>query len=186
MPPRYDVTNFWLYEALGKYSIEGKNVGIFGSIDPWFESVCLSYGGVPTTIEYQKITSNDERLKVMTVSEYDQSPIKFDASFSISSFEHDGLGRFGDPIDPRGDIKAMKKMKKYVKKGSYLFLSVPVGMDAIVWNAHRIYGKKRLKDCQCSLKVGIWWIVGVLRIKFLIWEARSPITIKNQFSLYLF
>lgn len=144
MPPRYEITNMWLYYALEKYPIQGKSVGIFGSISPWFESVCLYYGGQPTTVEYQRIISKDWRVNAMTVSEYDQSPIEFDASFSISSFEHDGLGRFGDPIDPMGDLKAMKKMKDYIKKDGYLFLSIPVGVDALVWNAHRIYGQKRM------------------------------------------
>lgn len=38
----------------------------------------------------------------------------------------------------------MKKVKKIIKKGDILFLSVPVGKDLLVWNAHRIYGRIRL------------------------------------------
>jgi hypothetical protein len=30
-----------------------------------------------------------------------------------------------------------------LKPGGLLFLSVPVGFDALAWNAHRIYGRKR-------------------------------------------
>ena len=29
----------------------------------------------------------------MTIAEYDENPMQFDAAISISSFEHDGLGR---------------------------------------------------------------------------------------------
>ena len=68
----------------------------------------------------------------------------FDAAFSISSFEHDGLGRYGDPINPDGDLQAMEKTKRMLKPGGLLLLAVPVGCDVIVWNAHRIYGPKRL------------------------------------------
>ena len=69
---------------------------------------------------------------------------KFDFALSISSFEHDGLGRYGDPIDPEGDFKAMKNVKDNIlKKGGKLFLSIPIGFDKTVWNLHRIYGEKR-------------------------------------------
>ena len=39
----------------------------------------------------------------------------------------------------------MKTIHKNLKKGGYLIWGAPVGEDAVVWNAHRIYGKKRLK-----------------------------------------
>ena len=140
----YGETDKFLYDCLSKYPIKNKTVAILGSVEPWYESVCIAYGGYPTTIEYNTITTNDNRLKLLTVSEYDKNPTKFDMVFSISSFEHDGLGRYGDNIDPDGDLKAMKNVKKNIlKKGGKLFLSVPIGRDKIIWNAHRIYGKKR-------------------------------------------
>lgn len=68
----------------------------------------------------------------------------FDVAFSISSFEHDGLGRYGDPLNPEGDFRAMKEMAATVAPGGYLILSVPVGADLLAWNCHRVYGRKRL------------------------------------------
>lgn len=141
----YGSTDAWLYQALEKYGryIEGKAVGIIGSTTPWYESVALYYGGSPTTIEYNAIFSTDSRLCTMTVAEYEQNPVMFDALFSISSFEHDGLGRYGDPIDPFGDIKAMKKAYNMLNDEGLLFLSVPIGKDHLWWNVHRVYGKIR-------------------------------------------
>ncbi|MBN1687977.1 MAG: DUF268 domain-containing protein [Candidatus Omnitrophica bacterium] len=133
-----------LYQALKKYSISGMQVAIMGSQTPLYESICLAYGGHPKTIEYNRLISEDPRLEVMTPAEYDESPVLFDAGFSISSFEHDGLGRYGDPLNPEGDLLAMKKMKSMIKTNGLLFLSVPVGRDILVWNAHRIYGIRRL------------------------------------------
>lgn len=46
------------------------------------------------------------------------SPVDF--AFSFSSWEHDGLGRYGDPIDPWGDVKAMQRASCYVKPGEKL------------------------------------------------------------------
>ena len=140
----YGMTDEWLYQALDKYSIKDMSIAIYGSNVPLYEAVCIYYGANPTTIEYNKIISEDKRLKVMTVEEYDRNPVQFDAALSISSFEHDGLGRYGDPVNPEGDIKAMQKMKHVVKPGGLLFLSVPVGKDTLVWNAHRVYGSIRL------------------------------------------
>lgn len=141
----YLTTDTWLYLALEKYidCIEGKSVAIMGSVVPWYESIVIHYGGHPTIIEYNKIISEDERIKVMTVEEYKKNPIVFDVIISISSFEHDGLGRYGDPIDPYGDLKAMENAKKMLKDDGVMFLAVPIGEDHLWWNAHRIYGRIR-------------------------------------------
>ena len=115
----YGETDTWLYQALEKYSIRGKDVAIIGSVIPRYESVCLFYGGRPTTIEYNKRISEDSRIKTLTVEEFNKNPRQFDAAFSISSFEHDGLGRYGDPLNPSGDFEAMRKTKKMIRGGGY-------------------------------------------------------------------
>ncbi|MFT4581412.1 MAG: hypothetical protein ACI915_000144 [Gammaproteobacteria bacterium] len=140
----YKKTSTWMYEAIEKYSIKGCDVAVMGSTFPTCEAICLAYGAQPTSIEYNKIVSIDGRLNLLTVDEFTRNPRIFDAAFSISSFEHDGLGRYGDPLNPDGDLDAMKYMKSVVKPNGLLFLAVPVGSDALVWNLHRIYGKLRL------------------------------------------
>jgi len=117
----YGETNAFLYECLAKYPIKDKTVAILGSIKPWYEAVCLAYGGHPVTIEYNKLKTDDDRLKLMTVKEYNKNPIKFDMVMSISSIEHDGLGRYGDPIDPTGDFKAMENVRNNILKKEGLF-----------------------------------------------------------------
>ena len=147
----YGATDSYLYEALAKYQrvsmrdefLRSKKVAVIGSITPWYESVVLFYGGMPTTIEYNTIDNQDPRLQVLTVEEFNKNPMVFDAIISISSIEHDGLGRYGDPIDPNGDLKAMKKLKTMLKEDGLLFLSVPVSKDHLWWNVHRIYGRER-------------------------------------------
>lgn len=54
--------------------------------------------------------------------------------------EHIGLGRYGDPLDPDGDLKALGELKRVVRPGGSILLALPVGRVArIVFNAHRIY-----------------------------------------------
>lgn len=141
----YLETDSWLYEALEKYPILGKDVVIIGSVTPWYESIVCAYGGRPTTIDYNKIETDDDRIMVLTVEEFDKNPKKFDVLLSISSIEHDGLGRYGDRINPDGDLAFMAQAKqKFLKEGGHMILAVPVGRDCVVWNAHRIYGRRRL------------------------------------------
>lgn len=58
--------------------------------------------------------------------------------------EHVGLGRYGDPIDPDGDIKAMKELMRVTAIGGNLIFVVPMGKPRIVFNAHRIYGYSQI------------------------------------------
>lgn len=54
--------------------------------------------------------------------------------------EHVGLGRYGDSVDPDGDLKAIAELKRVLAPGGLLLFVVPVGGEAkIMFNAHRIY-----------------------------------------------
>ena len=57
----------------------------------------------------------------------------------LSVVEHIGLGRYGDPIDPTGDIKACKELSRVLAVGGSLLFVVPVGKPRVEFNAHRIY-----------------------------------------------
>jgi len=53
--------------------------------------------------------------------------------------EHIGLGRYGDPLDPDGDLKAISELKRVLAIGGSLLFAVPIGKPKIMFNAHRIY-----------------------------------------------
>lgn len=101
------------------------------------------------TSEYQKIITTYPRLKIYTPTEVDQKFLNntlgtIDFIFSFSSLEHDGLGRYGDPLNAYADLETIAKLYCILKENGTLFLGIPVGFDEIVYNAHRIYGYKRL------------------------------------------
>jgi|GEM_PF-309804 len=139
----YGDTDQWLYRMLDRFPIAGRRILVMGSQVPFYEAVCLAYGAHPTTVEFQKIRSDHDGVKTMTVAELAQCQEPFDAAISISTFEHTGLGRYGDPLDPDGDLKAMMMLRTKIKHQGLLFLAVPMSKDTIVWNAHRIYGHLR-------------------------------------------
>jgi len=54
--------------------------------------------------------------------------------------EHIGLGRYGDPINPIGDIVAINELKRVLNLNGHLLFVVPISHKAkIQFNAHRIY-----------------------------------------------
>lgn len=57
----------------------------------------------------------------------------------MHTIEHIGLGRYGDPIDPNADIKAINELKRIIKPDGHLLIVVPIGKPKIMFNAHRIY-----------------------------------------------
>lgn len=62
-----------------------------------------------------------------------------DSLSCMHTVEHIGLGRYGDPIDYNGDIKAISELKRVLAPGGTLIFVVPIGKPKIVFNAHRIY-----------------------------------------------
>jgi len=58
----YGETDKFLFECLDKYNLQNKEVAILGSTIPWYESVILSKGGKPVTIEYNNIETMTKDL----------------------------------------------------------------------------------------------------------------------------
>jgi hypothetical protein len=134
----------WLLTSFQKYKIINKKVAVIGSGNPWIESILLQLNNEITTIEYNPPNiESSYNLKSIYYNEFINSNNMYDAIVSYSSIEHSGLGRYGDILDPNGDIKVMDSIYNHLSKEGYLILGVPVGEDALAWNAHRIYGKKR-------------------------------------------
>jgi SAM-dependent methyltransferase len=74
-------------------------------------------------------------------------PFEDNAVESIScmhTIEHVGLGRYGDPLDPQGDLKAIGELKRVLAPGGTLLFVTPVGRPRLEFNAHRIYSRAQI------------------------------------------
>lgn len=60
-----------------------------------------------------------------------------DSLSCLHALEHFGLGRYGDPIDPRGHERGLDCLIRMLEPGGILYLSVPVGPEAVLFNCHR-------------------------------------------------
>ncbi|CAI2353988.1 unnamed protein product [Caenorhabditis sp. 36 PRJEB53466] len=151
-----------VYNAMRKHRLDGKRGVFIGSLTPWVEVIALFFGAAETlTVEYSPIEIQKEyqnRMSAILPAEFVENWKKYEGTFdfaaSFSSIEHSGLGRFGDPIDPIGDLREMLKIKCLLKPGGLLFLGFPLGTDSLQFNAHRIYGSVRL----AMIFFGFEWI----------------------------
>lgn len=71
----------------------------------------------------------------------------------MHTIEHVGLGRYGDPIDYDGDIKATKEMSRVLQLNGTLIFVTPVGQPRIEYNAHRIYSYEQVLALFPGLKL---------------------------------
>ena len=84
------------------------------------------------------------KLEALSSQRADLLSLPFEDN-SISSIscmhvvEHVGLGRYGDPLDYNGDLKAIRELKRVLAPGGTLLFVVPIGQPKIMFNAHRIY-----------------------------------------------
>lgn len=58
----------------------------------------------------------------------------FDAVTAISTVEHVGLGRYGDPLIAGGDRQALREIRRVLKPESRLIITVPCGRDTICYS----------------------------------------------------
>jgi len=71
----------------------------------------------------------------------------------MHTVEHIGLGRYGDNIDPQGDLKSINELKRVLARNGNLLFVVPIGKSKIVFNAHRIYSYQQIIDYFRELKL---------------------------------
>lgn len=84
-------------------------------------------------------------------------PFETNSVESIScmhTIEHIGLGRYGDPLDYDGDIKAINELKRVVATGGSLLFVVPLGYQSVIcFNAHRIYSKSQVLELFADMEL---------------------------------
>jgi hypothetical protein len=143
-----------------------KNVLVIGSQTPWVEGLCLAAGaGHVFTLEYGKLATDHPDVTVLTPEEFlargRAGTLKIDVVVTASSLEHAGLGRYGDGLNPWGDILALARAWCVSSAHARLVIAVPTsraargreaeteaqakkwGQDVLGWNSGRTYGPVR-------------------------------------------
>lgn len=133
------------FAALRAYPLSQKHLMVAGSVSPWLEAIALSRGAASvSTVDWLLPESESPRIIVRSMGEMRRERARpFDAILSFSSVEHDGLGRYGDPINPFGDVAAMGEFAMLLKPRGLLFLGLPVGTEGRTSEGCRFYDRTR-------------------------------------------
>ena len=147
-PPRPN--DVYFLEALIGHVEEGASVLVVGSAEPWHEAICLALGASRiTTVDYGSRTYEHPLMEQVGATSFwggleTNGTAPYDVVVTASALDHDGLGRYGDPISPDADILTMQALLRALAPGALVILSVPVGPDRIIWNLMRVYSRDRL------------------------------------------
>jgi len=111
----------------------------------YFSSIISAF----VSVDFYDYRPPNLKLSNLRVAHTDLNKLHFqDSSLeSVScmhTVEHVGLGRYGDSIDPEGDLKSIFELKRVLKSGGSLLFVVPVGHPKIEFNAHRIYAYEQI------------------------------------------
>ena len=149
LPDRYDVAG----TAVGHYFFQdlwaarkiharlpARHVDVGSSVSG-FVSHLLVFLTRVEVIDIRPLVSRVENLVFVQDDATRLSALGDDSVESLSSLhaaEHFGLGRYGDPVDPDAHVKFMGALVRVLAPRGRLYLSVPVGQERLVFNAHRI------------------------------------------------
>jgi len=76
-----------------------------------------------------------------------------DSLSCLHVIEHIGLGRYGDPLNPRGSVEAAVELQRVMSQGGNLFLSLPVGRERVCFNAHRVHSPNTVLNLFSQMKL---------------------------------
>ncbi|NJD56664.1 MAG: DUF268 domain-containing protein [Nitrospirae bacterium] len=109
-------------------------------------------------VRYYDYRPADLRLDNLIVARADLLDLPF-GSGSIKSLscmhvlEHIGLGRYGDSLDPDGDLKAIAQLKRVLAADGSLLVAVPIGRPKLMFNGHRIYSYDQIMEYFSDLEL---------------------------------
>jgi len=69
-----------------------------------------------------------------------------DSLSCLHALEHFGLGRYGDPIDADGFRHGIASFADLLKPQGVLYLSVPIGVPRVEFNANRVFDPRAIMD----------------------------------------
>ena len=120
---------------------------VFREMPPWVVDIgstvllagILSQFAPCVSVDVRPISARLEGLETVSASAL---ALPFaDASIpcltTMCVLEHIGLGRYGDPLNPRGTVDAVAEISRVLAHGGVVVYSVPVGSAQLEFNANR-------------------------------------------------
>ena len=77
----------------------------------------------------------------------------FDSISCLHALEHFGLGRYGDPINVKGWSDGLKGISALLRTGGTFYLSTPVGVEKVFFNANWVFNPRSILSAAHSLNL---------------------------------
>jgi hypothetical protein len=135
----------WIFEARPK-----RHVDVGSRVDGFVAHVA-SYREIEV-IDIRPITTKIPGIVFRQADLTETDPLTraegyCDSVSCLHAVEHFGLGRYGDPIDSRGYELGIKNIARLLSPGGRLYLSTPVGIERVEFNAHWVFDPRTIIDC---------------------------------------
>ncbi len=122
-----------------------KHIDIGSRVDGFVAHVAVFREIEVFDIREQTSTVENISFKQADMMQLPENLMNYTDSLScLHAIEHFGLGRYGDPLDINGHLKAFENIHKILKKDGIFYFSTPIGKQRIEFNAHRIFAPKYL------------------------------------------
>ncbi len=143
----------WAFINLGEKPARILDVGSTGSTFP-LALACLGYEVYTFDVRPYEYSFPLPNLKNITgdIRNTKLPNDFFKTVTAISTIEHVGLGRYGDPIDREGDKKAIKEIERILMRNGKLLLTVPYGRPTVT-QLHRVYNASQLQSMLKNFKI---------------------------------
>lgn len=109
-------------------------LSVFSAITPWAEAIMFHSAKISDKqVEIRSVDFNPCVLDgipqdaiagcISTLDLSNGSGPEIDLTVSYSGIEHDGLGRYGDPVNPNGDVSALRELWLLTRPSGILLVS---------------------------------------------------------------
>lgn len=134
---------FWQDLFVAKHILESqpsRHVDVGSRIDGFIAHLaCFQHVEVfdirPLSVEVENVTFTQWDITNPDASKMNRA----ECVTCLHTLEHIGLGRYGDKIDPDGWKIGLNSLANLVTEGGHLWLSVPIGIERVEFNAHRVF-----------------------------------------------
>jgi len=155
-----------------EYHVDISSILSFSTIVSAFVPIHF-YDYRPANLNLPNLTSGSADLKNLSFADNSVPSLS-----CMHTIEHIGLGRYGDEIDPVGDIKSIQELKRVLRPGGDLLFVTPVGKPKIEFNAHRIYSFEQIVEYFSPLALKEF---SLITDKGVLINNADPAIVKDQY-----
>ena len=149
--PHYFYQSAWLARQIaqvrpGRHTDIGSDVRMIGVLSAFVDVSFVDFRPLRTRLEgLQCIAGNLTALEFVSGS--------LESLSCLHVIEHVGLGRYGDPLDIAGSVRALSELQRVLAPGGRLYISVPIGRERVCFNAHRVFSPRTIVDALPELSL---------------------------------